>query len=89
MAILLTPVSAVRREERTDEAIISIPYGKTPVVRVLRVTRDTLADGSIIEASRRWVERDIVELLADTDAAPLVALLPAIFDRWSTEDITP
>jgi len=86
MAIELPIPVPVKREERNDQAIIDSLPGQGYVVTLVRVIRDTYADGSTAVVGRRTVTRGLAALLADKDAAPLLALLPAIFDRWAVED---
>ena len=76
----------IKREERTDEVVIHAPLGKGYHVRVLRVTRDFFQTSPPVEVSRRWIERNMAQLMTDPDAIPLLSGLPALFDRWATED---
>lgn len=86
MALTRQTELPINREERTDEVVIEAPLGAGYNVRVLRITRDYYADGRITEVSRRWIVRNMTQLMADSDAFPLLASLPPIFDRWSQED---
>ena len=86
MAISKVIDMPVKREERTDEAVIYAPMGRGYQVRVLRVTRDFYLDAPSVEVARRWVGRSMVQLLKDKSVLPLLAALPVIFDRWAQED---
>lgn len=86
MAITKVIDQPTKREERTDEVVISAPLGQGYHVRVLRVTRDFFADAPPVEVGRRWLVRDMARLLRDSSALPLLGALPSIFDRWSQED---
>lgn len=86
MAITKVIDRPIKREERTDEVVISAPLGQGYHVRVLRVTRDFFADAPPVEVGRRWLVRGMARLLRDSSALPLLGALPSIFDRWSQED---
>jgi hypothetical protein len=86
MAISKVIDTPVKREERTDEAVIYAPMGQGYQVRVLRVTRDFYSDAPPVENARRWVARSMTQLLKDKAVLPLLAALPVIFDRWAQED---
>lgn len=86
MAISKVIDRPIKREERTDEAVIYAPMGQGYQVRVLRVTRDFYLDAPPVEISRRWVARSMTQLLKDKTVLPLLAALPVIFDRWTQED---
>ena len=86
MAITKTIEHPTKRDERTDEVVIFAPLGKGYQVRVLRVTRDYFANSPPVEVSRRWLQRTMAQLMADSGALPMIAALPPIFDRWAQED---
>lgn len=85
MAIERPIILPVKREERTDEVLITTPPDGQYVVRIVRVTRDHYADGSVLEVSRREITRTLPDLMKDTKALPIMAALPAIFDEWALQ----
>lgn len=75
-----SPVAFVKREERTDEAVICAPLGQAPYLQLLRVTRDTFSDGATREIGREIVVIPLDQLMANPQAAELVGTLPPLFD---------
>lgn len=82
-----TETVVVTTEQRTVEFSVHTPKGQSPLVVVKREILKLRPDGSIVERTEgRTITRRWDQLLADIDAATIVAQIPAILDRWETED---
>jgi hypothetical protein len=74
-------------EQRTVSFMVETPKGKPPLVTVRRERLEIDQDGKILtQGEHRIITRTYAQLLADPEAAAIVAAIPAILDRWEVED---
>lgn len=74
-------------EQRTVSFMVETPKGKPPFVTVRRERLEIDQDGKILtQGEHRIITRNITQLMADPEAAAIVAAIPAILDRWEVED---
>lgn len=77
----------ITTEQRTVSFTVETPKGKPPSVTVRRERLEIDQDGKILtQGEHRIITRDYAQLMADPDAAAIVAAIPAILDRWEQED---